>query len=251
MGADSGAAAIRPDLPLPKISILTALAIETQSVAPLLSSVDGIGVELRQSGPGPERAAAAAADAIAGGAGALLSWGYAGALDPDLEPGTVVVPVRVRSAERDALAADTVWQAALADAFGREGRVSTGDLWSAAAPLGTPAAKASAYAATSAVAVDMESAAIARAADEAGLPWAAVRVIVDGAGDMLPANVGRFVDPTGGVRYVPVLAALLSPRQWRVLGVLARRNRAARVKLGRLAERLAPAGFGFPGARRR
>ena len=44
------------------------------------------------SGGGEERARAAAHSLLERGASALVSWGVAGGLDPELEPGSVVLP---------------------------------------------------------------------------------------------------------------------------------------------------------------
>lgn len=61
-----------------------------------------------------------------------------------------------------------------------------------------------------AVAVDMESAAIARVCAEHGVPFAAIRAISDTADESLPPVVTRFFDTNGQLRYVAVMAAILT-----------------------------------------
>lgn len=190
--------------------------------------------EILQSGPGAQRAGQAATAALAAGASGLVSFGLAGALRAELAPGAVLLPRRVRSATA-AFAADPVWHAALADAVRSAGLTpSFDDLLSVPAALTTPGEK-SAAAAGGAVAADMESAAIAAVAARAGARFLALRVIVDAAGDSLPADVERWVDERGERRLAAALAAALRPARWRELWTLARRYRAATRTLERLA----------------
>src|SRR5688500_1471093 len=145
----------------PKIGFVAALDAECASLrkqAPRAGSW-----LVLQSGPGAARAAAAAARAIDGGAHLLVSWGLAGSLDAKLVPGTVVAPRRVLQQGAEPLTVDAVWHSrltALADEFTLE----HGDLLTAPAALESREAKRAAAMATRAVAVDMESAAIAGAA---------------------------------------------------------------------------------------
>jgi len=202
-----------------------------------------------QSGPGAERAARAATAALASGASALVSFGLAGGLRAELAPGAVLLPRRVRSAAA-AFEVDPDWHTALANALRGAGLApSFDDLLSVPAALTTPAEK-SAAAASGAAAADMESAAIAAAAQRAGARFVALRVIVDAAGDSLPADVERWVDERGERRLGAALAAALRPAQWRELWILAQRYRAARRTLERLAPLVADPRFGTTGARR-
>jgi hypothetical protein len=86
-----------------------------------------------------------------------------------------------------------------------------------------------------AAAADMESAAIAAVAARAGARFVALRVVVDAAGDELPADIERWVDERGERRIAAALSAALHPAHWRGLWMLAQRYRAARQTLARLA----------------
>jgi adenosylhomocysteine nucleosidase len=198
-----------------------------------------------QSGPGAQRAASAAARAIAGGAGALVSWGLAGGLHARLAPGTVVAPRRVLEQGGAAWPSDAAWRSRLAGAA--EGLVfDYGDLLSVPAALESPAQKRAAAVATGAVAVDMESAAIAAVAARARVPFVALRVIVDAVDDALPPGAEHWIDEHGNRRAAAALRAAASFRQWRPLLTLAKRYRVASAALDRLAQALArlPAGDG-------
>jgi adenosylhomocysteine nucleosidase len=191
---------------------------------------------LAQSGPGADRAAGAAAAALAAGASALVSWGLAGGLASGLAPGDVVLPRRVRSLHGETFDSDPEWHAAIADGLRGALTPHVTDVVSVPAALTTPAQKRAAASACGAGAADMESAAIAAAAARAGARFAALRVIVDTAGDFLPTDAERWVDERGERRFGRALAAAFQPAQWRELWILAHRYRAARHTLERLAE---------------
>jgi adenosylhomocysteine nucleosidase len=191
-----------------------------------------------QSGPGPVRAARAAAQAIDAGARVLVSWGLAGSLVSAVTPGTIVLARRVVSERGEAWHADAVWHARLERLAGGL-RVDCGDLVSVPAALESPAAKRAAAAATGAVAVDMESAAVAAVAASARVPFVALRAVVDGLDDALPAKAERWIDERGRTRFAAALTAAGDVRQWRALLTLAKRYRAASAALERLARALA------------
>jgi adenosylhomocysteine nucleosidase len=113
------------------------------------------------------------------------------------------------------------------------------------AALATTAAKAQA-AARGAAAADMESAAVAAVAEQARVPFVALRVVVDTAADALPGDPERWIDERGERRLTPTLAAAFKPAQWRALLVLAWRYRAACGALERLAAVVGSSGFCLP-----
>jgi len=180
------------------------------------------GALLAVSGIGPAAAAAAARRLVLAGAGALASYGMAGALDPMLICGAVLLPEEIATmgAERSGTRLPTSgpWRERLRAALPASCIVCGGSLLTSERPLAHPDAKAAAWLRTSAAAVDMESAAIAQVAAQAGLPFIALRVIVDTAADELPAaviaassggrlRIGRLI---GGVARAPRdLAALI------------------------------------------
>jgi len=220
----------------PKIGFVAALDVECaclRNQAPRAGSWLVV-----QSGPGPARAAAAAARAIDAGVSLLVSWGLAGGLDAGVAPGTVVVPRRVVQLGAEPVAVDATWHmrlAVLADEFALE----HGDLLTVPAALESPEAKRAAAAATCAVAVDMESAAIAAAAARARVPFVVLRVVVDGVADALPRGAEQWIDERGKTRFTPTLRAVITLSQWRPLLTLAKRYRTASGVLDRLAQALA------------
>jgi len=92
--------------------------------------------------------------------------------------------------------------------------------------LSSPQEKADAFARTGALAIDMESHHVARAAAERGLPFIAVRAVSDQADEALPAIMASFVDGEGQTKMSAVLAALILGRVG--LGALLRAGRASK-----------------------
>jgi len=78
--------------------------------------------------------------------------------------------------------------------------------------LSSPQDKAGAFARTGALAIDMESHHVAKAAAERGLPFITVRAISDQAHESLPAVFASFVDMEGRTKMSAVLAALILGR---------------------------------------
>ena len=133
---------------------------------------------------------------------ALISFGLAGGLDPALPPGTLLVPATV-------LAGDGQWDTDPALAA-RLGGPTPGSLFGNGTILATAAVKAALHARTGAVAVDLESAAVARAAARHGLPFAVLRAVCDPAGRDLPRAALAALDSEGRIGALRVAAAILA-----------------------------------------
>lgn len=196
------------------------------------------GCLIRLSGIGADNAARAAHALVAAGAGALLSWGVAGALDPALACGAAVLPAEVLR-QAGAPGGSTLqrfetcraWRERLLAALQGHARVVSGALLSSAAPVATAAGKASLFHDTRAVAVDMESAAVAAVAADHGLPFIALRVILDTARDSLPESIMRAFAPAAVSRagLWRAWALVGAPQDWgSVLRLAAQYRRATR-----------------------
>ena len=120
---------------------------------------------------------------------------------------------------------------------------SYGDLLTVPIALDSPQAKLAAAAASGAVAVDMESAAIASVAADACVPFVALRVVVDALGDRLPGDAEAWIDERGNRRLGTALRAVIRPSEWRALWTLAQRYRVASGVLERLARFVASRGL--------
>ena len=121
------------------------------------------------SGIGGAAATAAARALLDAGVSALMAFGTAGGLDPQLAAGSLVLPAEIIAAEGSSwvrTVTASAWRERLSARFSAERPVAGGRVLTSAQPVETVAAKAALFRDTGAVAVDMESAAVARVAAE-------------------------------------------------------------------------------------
>ena len=96
------------------------------------------------------------------------------------------------------------------------------------ATLRTSQAKRESHRRTTAVAVDMEAAGVAEAATKLGIPWLAIKAVVDSVEEPLPEFLARCTTPEGDLRWGALLTSLLlSGRRQRTLLRLGRASRQA------------------------
>ncbi|GAB2178746.1 phosphorylase family protein [Dongia sp. agr-C8] len=143
---------------------------------------------------------------IANGADRLVSFGIAGALDPSLNPGDLIIGGAVRTAQGDRMPVDQRWLVHLTTHLGNA-RVA--DVFGSTAIAAAAAQKAVLYRDTGAACVDQESHWVADAAHANHLPFIVVRAIADRAGDSLPPAVLVGLDSQGNPRTGAVIGALL------------------------------------------
>lgn len=148
----------------------------------------------------------------AGGVRAILSGGIAGALDPALRPGDVVIGTLFSRESGSPEQPDAAF-AALDSRFRGRTRESLpnarfGCIVGSDTIVATLAQKRALYAATGALAVDMESHIAARVAARHALPFAILRTISDGADHVLPPAALVGMKPDGGMALGAVLASL-------------------------------------------
>jgi adenosylhomocysteine nucleosidase len=199
------------------LGIVTGLTAEARLARPL-----GL---VRAGGGLPAGAMAAAEFLVSQGVAGLVSFGLAGGLDPALRPGAIVVPARVREDGQD-----HATDAALAARFG----TPTGMLLAGDAVVADAAEKARLFAATGALAIDLESGAVARVAARHALPFCVLRAICDPAERSLPPAALVALDGRGAIGLLRVLLAVArQPGQVPALIALGRDAAAARAALRR------------------
>jgi adenosylhomocysteine nucleosidase len=175
----------------------------------------------------------AARQMIAEGATGLVSFGIAGGLDPSLGPGVVVIADRVIAPDGASYPCHDPWVARLMQA---DGSFDSGAVMGSDVAVMTAARKAALYRSHGALAVDMESHAVARAAKAAGVPFIAVRAVGDPAGRSVPRSALAGLSPDGRTHALPVLRALIkNPRDIPAIYRLARDTNTALAALKRVA----------------
>lgn len=230
------------------IGFLIALPAEARSLHPAKLAFDALvqlpgGHWLTVSGTGPEHAARASARLLERGVGGLASWGCAAALDPGLRPGDLLLPKQILGADGTRLAADPGWRDRFARVLDGKVAIRSGILAESPGLVATVAVKQTMYADTGALALDMESAAVARMAMAAGVPLLAVRAVADSAAMCLPDCVTTALDGRGEVHLPTLLGhALRHPAEFIHLVRLGQAFGAAMNTL-RLAARMAGPSF--------
>lgn len=225
--------------PAAPVLAVTGLARERRMAA-------GEGVEAVGAGGNPHRLRQLLDARVPPGCRAVMSFGIAGGLDPSLRPGDVVVGTGVVG-EEGRRAADLDLSAALLNLLAGVGsRVIAADLAGVDTAVLAVDGKTELRAATGAAAVDMELHVAASFAGRHGLPFAALRVICDPAGQALPAFAAEALTADGEPDIAAVFFAFARGRaRLGDLMRLAKDSNAAFAALGRCRARLGP-GLGVP-----
>ncbi len=210
-----------------RIGIVSALAVEArclQGRRGLLGWRNALPAEavLGVSGPGALCAQHMAEQLVAQGATELVSWGLAGGLGPEIAPGTLIAADRVVVASGGAgYATDPSWRQRLLSALPRRVEVVEAPLFASESIAATSADKAALWRRYAAVAVDMESGAIACVASRHRLPLLVLRVVVDPADMALPSALANLMARDGGVRLSRLVGLLIRRPSvlWPLLGL--------------------------------
>ena len=177
-----------------KIGFVVGLAAEAR-----LLDMTGCAVEI--GGGTAPGAARAVAGLIGRKAGAIISFGLAGGLNPALPPGALLIPEAV-------LDGGTLFHCD-AELLRLLGGATCKSTVAEQAVVATVARKQALFAQTGADAVDLESGAVARAAAGAGIPFAVLRAVADPAARDLPPAALVALSGTGRIGLLSVLASVL------------------------------------------
>ena len=204
-------------------------------------------VRVRVSGMGAANAERAAQTVVREGARALLSWGFAGALDPSLQAGQLIVPDCVVDRHGNRYATHAHWSQSLLELLPDSLQPYTGELVESATVIADDADRKDLWGRLPGCAVDMESAAVAEVAHSADLPFLAIRAITDRSGDRIPPTARDLVDARGKIHLSAIPGLLLAaPGDVGALFTLWRNTARARRTLSRVARAAGP-GFGLRG----
>ncbi len=228
----------------PHLGILTGIRAEADLLIQHLPA--DLNTTIYLSGARPDRARAHAERLIAAGATHLLSFGYAGGLDPSLVPGTILLPRAIIAPDGRTYLADGDWLVQALTVLDRHFPFAATHV-GVEEPILKPEHKATAYLRSrGAAGVDMESHILAAAAQAYGLPFLAVRVVLDSAEHELPKSATASVRADGGISLIRLFASLVArPHEILALNRLARAQQAAEKALLRCCSRGAASGFGM------
>ena len=196
-----------------RVGILVALKAEGRTLhgGPLhrdrLHSLPG-GHLLALSGTGPERARTLGEALIQQGVRGLVSWGCAAALAPDIGQGQLMVPGQVLDEHGTPHPVHSDWRETLTQTLETLQPIG-GTLLASARVIAHPEEKQRLHQTTGALALDMESGALARLAAEAQLPFLVIRSISDEARMALPRPVLGALTDGGEVRPLALFGGIV------------------------------------------
>jgi len=154
------------------------------------------------SGAGPVNSQSAAELLVAKGATRLISWGCAAALSASLKPGDLILADKLMDAEggRDAkFCVSTDWHSHAKNSLATFVVVHTGCLAESISIVSSSKDKKQLHSITGAVALDMESIAIARVAMQHTLVFLSIRVIADPVNMNLPLAINHSLNGRGEI----------------------------------------------------
>lgn len=217
-----------PDPDPIRAAIVTGLASEAARFDPVPLSL-----VVLVAGADADRAEAMAAEAIRAGANLIVSFGLAGGLAASAGAGRLILPDRIVGPGGEAYATHDRLRAGL---NGRFPEALGGIIAGVEAPITNVADKARLRARFDAVACDMESHRVARAANRLDAAVLVVRAVVDGPGQTLPSAALVPIGPDGTIPLVAVLGRLArAPWQLPDMVALGRANARAHRSLGAAA----------------
>jgi len=136
---------------------------------------------------------------VKNGCSVLISFGLAGALDPKLAAGDLIIPKSVADAEANIFKSDYDLQRKMVNHFSKHFNVSEGKLFGSEAIIWSIREKKRIFQIHKATTVDMESLGVARAATENNCPFLIVRAISDTANQDLPIKSLASVGLNGSI----------------------------------------------------
>ena len=193
------------------------------------------------SGAGSENASKAAQLLIEKGADRLISWGCAAALKTGLHPGDLIVPETLYAEEDEQfsqLNISSLWFQQVLEHLSSL-KPYTGSLAESSTVVASASAKKLIHKLTRAIALDMESIAVAKTAKENNKDILVIRCIADPVDQDLPQAVCYAMSPQGDIVLIKLLWFLLThPKELPGLIKLGLNFNAAKNKLKLVAKHL-------------
>jgi len=151
------------------------------------------------SGAGHVNAKSASELLIAKGANRLISWGCAAALSESLKPGDLILADELIDARNVVMAtsASADWLAYAKNSLAKFVVIQSGRLAESTSIVSSSKEKKQLHSITGAIALDMESVAIARVAKQHILPFLTIRVIADPVNMNLPRAINYSLNDQG------------------------------------------------------
>ncbi|MBC6444397.1 MAG: squalene--hopene cyclase [Alphaproteobacteria bacterium GM202ARS2] len=167
---------------------------------------------------------------------ALLSFGVCGGLQENLKVGDVVLASCVVQQDGTSYASDARWLARLQDRTRGLPFVQTGRLLGSDVLVPGIKAKQELGLRHNALCVDMESHIAARGAHKQGVPFMAIRAVVDEVATEIPSTLYTIIDADGSYRWGALMSVVMRPSHWGAVFSLWRHMARASASLRRVAQ---------------
>lgn len=191
------------------------------------------------SGVGARCAFESARKLLERGIDRLVSWGCAGALAPDLCSGDLLLPEVVIASNHRKWTLDEDWRMELMLQVGESCRLWQGSLYTSESPVTTKSARKRLYEETGAIAVDLESSAIAEFAGRKGIPVVVLRAVADSCETGIPGFIRDSIGKDGTIDGRAFFQKLLvRPSEWAKTIRMVREFRASCSTLSLIAQKL-------------
>lgn len=161
------------------------------------------------SGTGPINAEVAAKLLVTRGAGRLISWGCAAALSTSLKSGDLILADKLIDAENSEMTVNVDWYSHTKNRLANFMVVHSGALAESSSIVSSSMDKKQLHSITGAIALDMESIAIAKVARQHTLPFIAIRAIADPVTMSLPLAINYSLNDGGDIMLGRLLLFLL------------------------------------------
>jgi len=163
-------------------------------------------IVLAYSGAGADNARTASELLLAQGVTRLISWGCAAALSESLKPGDLILADTLIDAEGIQINIHPEWIGLANTLLSTHVKAHIGSLAESRTIVAEAKDKKHLHTQTGAIALDMESTAVAKVARQNGLPFLTIRTVADPAHMNLPKAINHSLNDEGDV----VLAKLLA-----------------------------------------
>ncbi len=202
-----------------RLGIITGMAIEAARITAVAKALPEVSRPLVASvGGNSHEAERTARSFVVAGVTRLVSFGIAGGLEPSLSPGDIVLADGVWLPDGKMAPTDSAWVELTVERMGINRTAVRGIVAGSDKALVSVEEKAALRSHSGAVAVDMESHGVARAAAATGKPLLVVRAIADPSTRSLPNAALVGIGSDGRRRPFSVLAELVkNPLQFGAL----------------------------------
>ncbi len=166
-------------------------------------------VLIAYAGAGAANAETAAKQLIAQGAQQLISWGCAAALTEQLKSGDLVVADSLEDEQGNMIVCDKNWQNRVVKTLNTDLNVVNGKMADSSRIIASTREKKDFNQRTSALALDMESFAVARICLDNNIPFVTIRAIADPVDFPLPQAVDQAMEASGEINFNKLIRHIL------------------------------------------